>query len=108
MIGKSSCAGSHARYVESGHLVYAADGILQAVPFDLDTRTISGRPVPVLQQFAMIGGVIAVLDVAANGTLVYVPGSATSRLPVWVDREGREDADQRTERSSVSGAAALA
>ncbi len=32
------------------------------------------------------------LDVAANGTLVYVPGSATSRLPVWVDsREGREN-----------------
>ena len=34
--------GSHARYVESGHLVYAADGVLQAVPFDLNTRTITG------------------------------------------------------------------
>jgi len=46
--------------------------------------------VPVLQQFAMLGGAIPVLDVAANGTLVYARGSGTSRLPVWVDREGRE------------------
>ena len=30
------------------------------------------------------------LDVAANGTLVYARGSGTSRLPVWVDRDGRE------------------
>jgi eukaryotic-like serine/threonine-protein kinase len=82
--------GTHARYVASGHLVYAADGILQAVPFDLATRTISGRPVPVLQQFALIGGLNVVLDVASNGTLVYVPASATSRLPVWVDSKGGE------------------
>jgi Tol biopolymer transport system component len=38
----------------------------------------------------MLGGVIPVLDVAANGTLVYARGSGTSRLPVWVDRDGRE------------------
>ena len=49
--------GADARYVESGHLVYAANGVLQAVPFDLSTRTIAGTPVPVLQQFAMLGGV---------------------------------------------------
>jgi hypothetical protein len=82
---------SHARYVDTGHLIYAADGILQAAPFDLATRTIGGPPVPVLRQFEMLGGQIAVLDVAANGTLVYVRGSVRSRLPVWVDREGREE-----------------
>ena len=101
--------GTRARYVESGHLVFVADGILQAVPFDLDTRTISGQPVPVLQQFAMIGSTAMVLDTATNGTLVYVPGSATSRLPVWVDREGRRENDQRRRPiSTVSNAAALA
>jgi serine/threonine-protein kinase len=84
--------GSHARYVNSGHLLYAADGILQAVPFDLRALAIRGRSVPVLQQFAMVGGMNAVVDVAANGTLIYVPGSATSRLPVWVHRDGREEA----------------
>jgi dipeptidyl aminopeptidase/acylaminoacyl peptidase len=76
--------------VESGHLIYSADGILQAVPFDVTSRTIRGRPVPVLQQFALIGNLNAVLDVATNGTLVYVPASAVSRVPVWVDRNGVE------------------
>jgi serine/threonine-protein kinase len=82
--------GSAPRYVESGHLVYVANGVLQAVPFDLKTRTTTGSPAPVLQQFRMLGGINAVLDVAANGTLVYAAGSGTSRLPVWVDRDGRE------------------
>jgi len=30
------------------------------------------------------------MDVAADGTLVYARGSGISRLPVWVDRDGRE------------------
>ena len=84
--------GTQARYLDSGHLVYAADGILQAVPFDLGTLTMTGTPVPVLQDFAMLGGVQAALDVATNGTLVYARSIGTSRLPVWVDREGRETA----------------
>ena len=85
-----SSAGNAPRYVESGHLLYSANGVLQAVPFDLRTRTTAGTPVPVLQQFAMLGGAVAVMDVAMNGTLVYARGSGTSRLPVWVDRDGRE------------------
>ena len=82
--------GTGPRYVESGHLVYVANGVLQAVPFDLSTRTMAGTPVPVLQQFAMLARITPALDVAANGTLVYARGSGTSRLPVWVDRDGRE------------------
>jgi Tol biopolymer transport system component len=78
------------RYVGSGHLLYSTNGVLQAVPFDLRTQTTSGPPVPVLQQFATVGGVMAVMDVATNGTLVYARGSGTSRLPVWVDRDGHE------------------
>jgi serine/threonine-protein kinase len=84
--------GTQGRYVASGHLVYTVDGVLQAVPFDLDTRMMRGTPVPVLQQFRMVGGLIPVLDVAATGTLVYGLGSAMSRVPVWVDREGHETA----------------
>jgi eukaryotic-like serine/threonine-protein kinase len=82
--------GAQPRYLETGHLVYVIDGVLQAVPFNLATRTITGTPLPVLHQFAAIAGVNAVLDVAANGTLVYARGSGTSRVPVWVDRDGRE------------------
>jgi eukaryotic-like serine/threonine-protein kinase len=84
--------GTQARYVASGHLVYVTDGVLQAVPFDLGTKTMKGAPVPVLERFRSIGGVIPVLDVAANGTLVYAPGSTGARVPVWVDRDGRETA----------------
>jgi serine/threonine-protein kinase len=82
--------GSHARYVNSGHLVYTADGVLQAVPFDITSKTITGKPVPVLQEFSLIGGLNVVMDVATNGTLVYLPGSATSQIPVWVDHKGGE------------------
>jgi Tol biopolymer transport system component len=82
--------GTQARYVASGHLLSSVDGVLQAVPFDLGTRTMRGTPIPVLQQLRMVGGVLPVMDVAANGTLVYAPGSAMSRIPVWVDRDGRE------------------
>jgi hypothetical protein len=84
--------GTQARYLGSGHLIYAVDGVMQAVPFDLDTRSMRGSPAPVLQDFRMIAAVIPMLDVSSAGTLVYAPGSAMSRVPVWVDREHRETA----------------
>ncbi len=36
------------RYLPSGHLVYAVEGALRAVPFDLKSLRITGSPVPVL------------------------------------------------------------
>ena len=83
--------GTFPRYLESGHLLFAANGVLHCVSYDPNTRAIAGTPVPVLQQVAMLGGGLsAVADVAANGTLVYASGSSTSRLPVLVDRDGNE------------------
>jgi hypothetical protein len=41
-------SGSHAHYVSSGHLVYATDGTLVAVPFDLAALVPRGTPVPVV------------------------------------------------------------
>jgi serine/threonine-protein kinase len=95
--------GSHAHYVpsapasprreerEGGHLVYAAGSALRAVPFDLSSLETRGPSVAVVPDVVTTinGGVDAV--VAANGTLVYVPGSErTSRTLAWVDRQGRE------------------
>ena len=40
--------GSHAHYVPSGHLVYAAAGTLRAVAFDLARLETRGTPVPVV------------------------------------------------------------
>ena len=83
------------RYVDSGHLVYAAAGALWATRFDLSRLETRGAPVKVLPQVSVgaIGG-LAHFDVAANGTLVYPQGArdyySRSRVPVWVDRNGRE------------------
>jgi serine/threonine-protein kinase len=98
--------GTHARYVSSGlasparaesaggHLVYAAAGVLWAVPFDLTRLETRGTPVPVVPEVVTttLGGADAV--VAGNGTLAYVSGGTaqelTPRTLVWVDRRGRE------------------
>jgi serine/threonine-protein kinase len=84
--------GSHAHYVSSGHLVYAAAGMLRAVPFDLARLETRGTSVTVVPDVVTTvkGGVDAV--VASDGTLAYVLGTVegTPRTLVWVDREGRE------------------
>jgi serine/threonine-protein kinase len=85
--------GSHARYLPTGHLVYAAGGTIRAVPFDLDTLEASASPpIPVLSQSAGSTGA-ANFDVSTNGTLVYVTGQGDTpafRL-VWIDRQGHEE-----------------
>jgi serine/threonine-protein kinase len=85
--------GSHAHYVGSGHLMFAAAGTLRAVAFDLDRLETRGTAVPVIPEVVTTGsgGVDAV--VAADGTLAYMAGrrtAATARTLVWVDRQGQE------------------
>ena len=84
--------GSHAHYVSSGHLIYAAAGTLRAVPFDLARLETRGTPATVVPDVVTTikGGMNAV--VASDGTLAYVLGTVegTPRTLVWVDRQGRE------------------
>jgi serine/threonine-protein kinase len=88
--------GSHAHYVASGHLVYAAGNSLHAVIFDPTTLETRGTSVPVVPQVVttagnLPGGLDAVS--AADGTLAYVRGTgagAAQRTLVWVDRQERE------------------
>ena len=42
--------GSGARYVSSGHLVYAVAGTIHAVAFDPDRLEFRGKPAPVLEK----------------------------------------------------------
>jgi len=84
---------SHAHYVPSGHLIYAAAGALWAVAFDLTRLETRGTPVLAVRDVVTTttGGVDAV--VAGDGTLAYVSGrggAAVNRMLVWVDRQGRE------------------
>ena len=84
--------GTSARYSPSGHLVYARNGSLLAVPFDLDTLRVSGQPVPVASGVYMsINSGFAEFDIAGDGTLLYAEGPVEGgeRIPMWVDRRGQ-------------------
>jgi len=84
--------GSHAHYVQSGHLIYTAGGTLRAVPLDLDRLETRGTPVTVLTRLVRKSQGAADFVVAADGTLAYVdaPDIAAANTLVWVDRQGRE------------------
>jgi serine/threonine-protein kinase len=85
---------SQARYVSSGHLVYVAGGALWAVPFDPTRAETRGPARVVVPQVLTLSTGVAEFDIADDGTLVYLVGSATSAAPrslVWVDRHGREE-----------------
>ena len=88
--------GRDARYVETGHLVYALNGVVFAVAFDRDARQVLGGPVPLVEgvRDAPIQTGAVHFSVARNGSLVYVPGSAGSDdvvSLVWVGRDGDEE-----------------
>jgi eukaryotic-like serine/threonine-protein kinase len=87
-------AGSHAHYVPTGHLVYNASGTLRAVRFDLDRLEATGRSVEVASGVLTTSLGAAEFDVAANGTLVYVPGKVVEgarRELVWMGRDGKAE-----------------
>jgi eukaryotic-like serine/threonine-protein kinase len=93
--------GSDARYVATGHLVYAIGGNLFARPFDLKNLRVTGGPAPILEGVwrtaiarTSTGG--AQFSVSETGSAVYVIGSASSsaasdrsRLTI-VDRAGEQ------------------
>jgi eukaryotic-like serine/threonine-protein kinase len=69
--------GSGARYLATGHLLYALGGIVFAVPFDPERQAVLGEPVPVVEgvRRSMTGSVGTLhLDTSGTGTLVYIPG----------------------------------
>jgi serine/threonine protein kinase len=80
--------GSRGRYLSTGHLVYAAQGGLYAVPFDIQSLEMRGVPVEVVSDVAYFE-----FAVADDGTLTYATGGGPSLSTlVWVDRQGRETA----------------
>jgi serine/threonine-protein kinase len=92
--------GTDARYVETGHLVYALNGSLLAVPFDVDAVAVTGGPVPLIDEVGQSAGGgqtgAAHYSLSRNGTLVYISDTAgvtgsPPRSLVWVDRQGKEE-----------------
>jgi hypothetical protein len=84
--------GTYARYVPTGHIVYAWEGDLLAVPFDLESLQVTGSPVTVLQGVMMEEGHgVAQYGLSDTGTLIYVPGTlvkAQEGSLVLVDHKG--------------------
>ena len=82
---------STARYIPTGHLVFARGGNLFAVGFDAETLIARGTPVSVLQGVAGDETTGAIhFSVADDGTLAYVRGGTVANLRrvLWVDRGG--------------------
>lgn len=76
----------------AGHIVFARQNSLWAVPFDADQLELSGDPVRVVERVALNEADRAQFAVAADGTIVYLPEGSVSpaRLTaLWVDRDGR-------------------
>ena len=83
---------SNARYVSTGHLVYAVGGVIFAVPFDLDARELRGVAMPVVEGVRRATNGAMQLAVSDTGTLVYLPGPTETtqelrRLAIG-DRDG--------------------
>ena len=93
---------SDARYVRSGHLVFAREGTMWAVPFDRAGLTVTGP------EFRILEGVSQALNtnrgpddtgaaqfaVSCSGSLAYIAGSVApdfERDIILVDRDGREE-----------------
>ena len=73
--------GADARYVPTGHIVFARGGSLLAVPFDLKSRKVTGSAVPVVEgvRRGLIGATgTAHYAISTSGVLVYAPGPATN------------------------------
>jgi eukaryotic-like serine/threonine-protein kinase len=85
--------GSDARYLPTGHLVYAAGGVLFAAPFDATRAELEGPAVPVLSgvRRANPGVGKAHYAVSNTGTIVYLPGPAAATAAsdlALADRDG--------------------
>ena len=83
--------GTGAHVLSTGHLVYLHDGGLYGVLFNPRAADFTSTPALLVEHVLGTGG--GQFAVSSNGTLVYVsPSAPSSRVLVWVDRQGREQA----------------
>src|SRR5207249_62791 len=88
--------GSDARYVPTGHIVYALGSTLLAVPFDVEKLQVTGGPVPIIEGARRLSAgtaAAAQFSFSNNGSMVYIPVGVSSagtgeRTIAFVDRAG--------------------
>jgi Tol biopolymer transport system component len=90
--------GSDARYLPTGHLVYALSTTIFAVPFDQTTRRTKGGPIPILESVMRAPNPGTQMGVAhfatsSSGSLAYLPANATGlagpKMLALADRAGK-------------------
>jgi serine/threonine-protein kinase len=83
--------GATARWSPSGDLLVMRNGVLHAVPLDLETLTLNGAPTPVFDGIrGDSASGIYYFAVNQRGDFYYVPAreGGPRRSLVWVDRDG--------------------
>jgi eukaryotic-like serine/threonine-protein kinase len=90
----SSVIGSGGNLLEAhavpGYILYGqSPGVVRALPFDLASQKVTGKPISLLSSVerAMNGGGVY-FGVSQTGLLVYASTSSQHQL-VWVDRQGK-------------------
>jgi eukaryotic-like serine/threonine-protein kinase len=86
--------GSQPSYLPPGFLVFATEGGLNAVRFDLARHAVVGAPVPVLDRVVTKAPRGTNYAVSRNGSLVYASGDPIGMTDTiaWVGRDGHEEA----------------
>jgi Tol biopolymer transport system component len=88
--------GTDARFVPTGHIVYAIGGTLFAVPFDPGRLAAAGGPVPIVEGVGRVTAVTsggAHFAFSSSGSLVYVAGPASIQQNLMLfDRKGGSEA----------------
>ncbi len=100
---KRLLTGADARYLPTGHIVYAIGGVLNAVPFDVRRLQLAGNPVQVVQgvRRSLIATGAAHYTVSNTGSLAYVPGPASSALVDVPSCVGRHERGHRSAEDSA-------
>ena len=88
--------GREARFVSTGHIVYAYQGTVFAIPFDVKQLKKTGGPTPIVEGVRNSGATTGASQFvfADNGTLIFVPGplsggsSGVARTLALRDRSG--------------------
>ncbi len=85
--------GTYPRWADSGHLLYAREGTLYAVPMDPVSLELQGTPGPVIESLTTNEGAYgtAHYSVSDTGKLVYMQGAASAAAydAVRVDLDGQ-------------------
>ena len=86
-------AGSDAKYLPSGHVLYSHAGAWHLIRFDPVSETTTGDPVTVLGDAVGVtpdgGNAWDAISVSDNGVLAYAPGPSYQQMELaWADRAG--------------------